>query len=82
MSEIVLNDPLVTLQNHPHEPGMKIFVSQRLEAMRDASLCRNCAHRDYGYERCEIAMLLFDLAKKTGVSTMVRWCPYVSVKKF
>jgi hypothetical protein len=82
MEETISHDPLITLQDHPFEPGMKVFVSQTLDAQREKSLCRNCDHRTYKYERCEVATLLFDLAKKTGVSTLMRWCPYFSLRRF
>ena len=75
MSEILCSDPMITKQEHPYEPGMDIAVSQTLEINREAALCFNCSHRETKYENCPIATLLNDIAKKTGASTLMRWCP-------
>ena len=82
MSKIISQDPKIILQDHPFDLDMKVAVSQVLDGQREQSLCRNCAFRAQQYKDCEIATLLFDLAKQTGVSTLVRWCPNFSLQKF
>lgn len=59
---------------HPYI-DKNIAVSLFLENNKNESLCMNCIHRKNGFKDCEIANILYELAKTTGVSTLVKWCP-------
>ena len=72
--EIINQIPLITKSKHPYT-GQETIVSQELEKLHNSSLCYNCEHKTNNFKDCEVASLLYEIAKTTGVSTLVRWCP-------